>query len=318
MDARNRAHSGRLILFAACLHLLMGAAALADPIYTVIDLGTSTVTGVDSGGNGTVTGSNGLTYTFNPVQNYLPAQWTNTTQGVPIVYPAPINWVGATYPTFGQPSPNFAFSYSNLYSMNSQGLAVGINQYGVSGHEEDSQVFLTQQQANGSWGAPIPIWSGSKYGLPWGSFAPFVGIMGISPNGQVLGYGAIMNYGFGSIYTPTLYLYDSKTQSLTNLTNLISSIKVTSYQQLPPGGDPNWYVHIGYSAQLDNQGRLLVLADPPGLPGPAGYSPETLLLVPQGVSADPIPVPEPASILVFALLATGYGFHRIRSRKVPE
>ena len=92
---------------------------------------------------------------------------------------------------------------------------------------------------------------------------------------------------------------------------------MTSYQQLPPGGDPNWYVHIGYNAQLDNQGRILVLADPPGLPGPAGYSPETLLLVPQGVSADPIPVPEPASILVFALLATGYGFHRIRSRKLP-
>ena len=88
MDARNRARSGRLILFAACLHLLIGAAALADPIYTVIDLGTSTVTGVDSSGNGTVTGSNGLTYTFNPVQNYLPAQWTNTTQGVPIVVPA--------------------------------------------------------------------------------------------------------------------------------------------------------------------------------------------------------------------------------------
>ena len=299
---------------------LDGRHSIADPIYTVIDLGTSPVTGVDSSGNGTVTGSNGLTYTFNPVQNYLPAQSTNTTQGVPIVNPAPINWVGATYPTFGLPnspstSPNFAFSSSNLYSMNSQGLAVGINRYGVEGHEEDSQVFLTQQQANGSWGAPIPIWSGSTYGVPYGSFASFVGIMGISPNGQVLGYGTIMNHGFGSIYTPTLYLYDSKTQSLTNLTNLISSITLTSSQQLPPGGDPNWYVHIGYGAQLDNQGRILVLADPPGLLGPAGYSPETLLLIPQGVSADPTRVPEPESWAVFATLIGGLtAYKRLRSR----
>jgi len=314
MDARIRARSGRLIFFAACLHLLMAATALADPIYTVIDLGTSPVTGVDSSGNGTVTGSNGLTYTFNPVQNYLPAQWSNTTQGVPIVYPAPTGLWTATIP-FDPNSPNFAFSSSNLYSMNLQGLAVGINRYGVDGHQEDSVVFLTQQQANGSWGAPIPLWSGSTYGSPFASFASFVGIMGISPNGQVLGYGAIMNHGPGGGYNPTLYLYDTKTQSLTNLTTLISSITLTSSQQLPPGGDPNWYVHIGYSAQLDNQGRILVLADPPGLPGPAGYSPETLLLIPQGVSADPISIPEPESWAIFATLIGALIAHkRLRSR----
>jgi hypothetical protein len=151
MDVRNRARSGWVIFFAACLHLLMDATALADPIYTIIDLGTGSPTyGVDSSGNGTITGSKGLTYTFNPVQNDLPAQWSNTTQGVPIVYPAPIAAPGSVIP-FDPNSPNFAFSYSNLNYMNSQGLAVGINQYGVSGHREDSEVFLTQRQANGSW-----------------------------------------------------------------------------------------------------------------------------------------------------------------------
>src|SRR5271157_5464271 len=186
MDVRNRARSGRLILFAACLHLLMGATALADPIYTIIDLGTSPTSGVDSSGNGTVTGSNGLTYTFNPVQNYLPAQWNNTTQGVPIVDPAPTGMQAANNPP-GYTIYSF-YSYSNLNYMNSQGLAAGINLYGSTGYQSNSEVFLTQQQANGSWGTPIPLWSGGTtyYGWPSSSFA---GIMGVSPQGQVLGYG---------------------------------------------------------------------------------------------------------------------------------
>ncbi len=309
MDVRNRARSGRVIFFAACLHLLMGATALADPLYTIIDLGTSPTNGVDSSGNGTITGSNGLTYTFNPVQNYLPAQWSNTTQGVPIVDLAPIGLQTAN----DIPGHNFAFSYSNLNYMNSQGLAAGINTWGVYGDQSNGVVFLTQQQANGSWGAPIPIWSAGSSIQGMGTGTIFAGIIGVSPQGQVLGFGGVSNRWWS--YDPTLYLYDTKTQALTNLTTLISSITLTSSQQLPPGGDPNWYVHIGYSAQLDNQGRILVLADPPGLPGPASYSPETLLLIPQGVSADPIAVPEPESWAVFATLIGGLIAHkRLRSR----
>jgi hypothetical protein len=309
MDVRNRARSGRVILFAACLHLLMGATALADPIYTIIDLGTSPTSGVDSSGNGTVTGSNGLTYTFNPVQNYLPAQWNNTTQGVPIVYPAPVG-----LPTANDiPGQNFAFSYSNLNYMNSQGLAAGINTWGVYGDQSNGVVFLTQQQANGSWGAPIPIWSAGSSIQGMGTGTIFAGIMGISPNGQVLGCGGVMNQ-WGT-YNPILYLYDTKTQALTNLTSLISSITLTSSPQLPPGGDPNWYVNFPYyHCQLDNQGRILVQADPPGLLLP-GYSADTLLLIPQGVSADPIAVPEPESWAVFATLIGGWIAHkRLRSR----
>jgi hypothetical protein len=137
MDVRDRARSGRVILFAACLHLLMGATALADPLYTIIDLGTGSSTyGVDSSGNGTVTGSNGHTYRFNPVQNYLPAQWSNTTQVVPIVYPTPVGMGAATLPILGDTnSPNFALSFSYLNYMNSQGLAAGVNLYGVQSHD---------------------------------------------------------------------------------------------------------------------------------------------------------------------------------------
>ena len=287
MDVRNRARSGRVIFFAACLHLLMGATALADPIYTIINLGTGSPTyGVDSSGNGTITGSNGLTYTFNPVQNYLPAQWSNTNQGVPIVDPAPTNWPGATIPTEAN-SPNSAYSYSNLISMNNHGLAAGINYWGISGYQNNSEVFLTQQQANGSWGAPIPIWPGaSAPRSSWilvedpatgkSGFSPtgnsFVGITGISPNGQVLGYGSVNLPGpVGGVFLSDVkYLYDTKTQSLTNLTSLINSM--------------NWYDAPTSLLQLDNQGRILTQEYP-----------DYLLLIPQGVSADPIRVPEPES-----------------------
>ncbi|MGO8903094.1 MAG: hypothetical protein ACLQU5_32850 [Isosphaeraceae bacterium] len=292
MDVRNRARSGGVIFFAACLHLLMGATALADPLYTIIDLGTSPTYGVDSSGNGTITGSNGLTYTFNPVQNYLPAQWNNTTQGVPIVYPAPVGLSTATIP-FDPNSPNFAFSYSYLNYMNSQGLAAGVNLVGVQGHDSNSEVFLTQLQANGSWGAPIPLWSGgmSSYGP---GMLPTSAITGISPNGQVLGFGG-RQWQFPS---DTKYLYNTKTQSLTNLTSLIISM--------------NWDDQPASLLKLDNQGRILTQATPLG---PGYSSPHTLLLIPQGVSADPIPVPEPESWAVFATLIGGLIVHkRLRSR----
>jgi hypothetical protein len=306
MDVRNRARSGRLIFFAACLHLLMGATALADPMYTIIDLGTGSPTyGVDSSGNGTITGSNGLTYTFNPVQNYLPAQWSNTTQGVPIVYPAPTNWLSATSPINPYYS-NLAYSYSNLISMNNQGLAAGINLWGTP-DQSYGQAFLTQHQANGSWGTPIPLWSGFSSGP--GAAEPFVGIAGISPNGQVLGYGSIIDYGaisaHGGLYDAIKYLYDTKTQSLTNLTSLINSM--------------NWSDAVPGTLQLDNQGRILTqaLQSTTATPFQGDQVGQTdyLLLIPQGVFADPIPVPEPESWAVFAILIGGLIAHkRLRSR----
>jgi len=266
----------------------MGATALADPIYTAIDLGTGSPTyGVDSSGNGTITGSNGLTYTFNPVQNYLPAQWNNTTQGVPIVQPA-------RFPSpYDYGNPNNDFSYSNLTYMNSQGLAAGINQYGVAGHQANGEAFLTQQQANGSWGAPIPLWSGAQ--SFFGAGAIMVGILGVSPNGQVLGYG-VENPAEPS---RILYLYDTKTQALTNLTSLINSMTWTNSTQLPMGQSPNWSLSPMSISQFDNQGRILVQAFQGWFGGGGETTPHSLLLIPEGVSADPVAVPEPANWAVF-------------------
>jgi|GEM_PF-7045057 len=298
MDVRNRARSGRVIFFAACLHLLMGATALADPLYTIIDLGTSPTNGVDSSGNGTITGSNGLTYTFNPVQNYLPAQWSNTTQGVPIVYTAPTGSPWATIP-WDPNSPNFAYSYSNLIAMNNQGLAAGINLWGIQGYQNNSEVFLTQQQANGSWGTPIPLWSGTSEDTA----KSWVALLGISPQGQVLGYGVVPNTRWSD---PALFLYDPKTQALTNLTSLVNSVTWSKFL----GQSPNGSFDFNGLHQLDNEGRILVQAM-----DNTSANRHTLLLIPQGVSADPIAVPEPESWAVFATLIGGWIAHkRLRSR----
>ena len=283
----------------ASLQLVIAAQALADPMYTAIDLGTGNPTfGTNSSGGGTVTGSNGLSYSFNPVANYLPAQWDNVTQGVPIVAPPPFNAPG----TYGDPSN--AYSYSYLSFMNSQGLAAGINQYGVNGHLADSEAFVTQRQPDGSWGTPIAIWSGNETFAGEGSSQ--MGILGISPNGLVLGIGAFSQYGSSF---PILNLYDATTHALTNLTNMVNSLPWTTSTELHPVPFPNWNL-LSVLGRLDNDGRILVQAAQ-GLQGSA----HELLLVPAGVSDGPLIVPEPATWLVFASMIGGWlGYQRVRVR----
>jgi hypothetical protein len=185
-----------------------------------------------------------------------------------------------------------AYSYSYIINMNNSGLAVGVNRYGVESHRGGTIAFLTQIQANGSWGTPIYLWSGSpsqpsSYGSP-----PTVHISGISSNGQVLGYGvesALYDYPSSP---SILFYYDIKYHSLINISKLFNSMTW--------GG-----------AQLDDDGRVLVQAAK-GITG----DPHTLLLVPDGVSVDPPPVPEPATWAVFATLIVGAMAHkRIRSRR---
>jgi hypothetical protein len=287
MDVPSVLSAARIMALVGCLHLGMSALALADPMYTAIDLGTGNVSyGVDSSGNGTITGSNGQTYAFNPVQNYLSAQWRDTTQGIPTVEPPP---VGNPF-TYGD--PKFAVSYSTLDYMNSRGLAVGINTYGVSGHLVTGEVFLTQQQPNGSWGPGSPLWSG--FSVQDGGGGPSAAIMGISSNGQVLGWGALSPESIAT----TMYLYNAKTGVLTNMTNLIDSL-------------PGWTLNSP-AGQLDNDGRILVQADLNG----NWQSPHNLLLIPDGLSPGPVvAAPEPATWAIFATLISGCMTHRLlRSR----
>ena len=201
MDVRHRVRAIGLILLLANLHLL-GPRAQADPAYAVIDLGTAAPTfGTNSSGQGIVTGSNGLSYNFDASQVALPSQGSNTSQGIPNVVAAPVG----NGDTYGNPA--YAYSNSTLVAENSQGLAAGFDVWGVSGHISNTQAFAVQQQANGSWGTPVSLWAGTgDFGHAFG-----VGILGISTNGQVLGYG--YNLGQMPLYDAIpngygLFLYD--------------------------------------------------------------------------------------------------------------
>jgi hypothetical protein len=289
MDVRDLLRAIWPFLLVFGFHLSNGAGVHADPMYTVIDLGTGPLTyGADTNGDGTVTGSNGLTYIFNSLQYNSSAPSSNTTQVVPIPVAAPTG-VGDT-----NGDPNYAYSYVTNFAVNSQGLGVGYDVFGVDGHLSNTQVFATQLQANGAWGQPIYLWSGEA---SFGVSSAGVGILGVSPNGQILGYGYNMGQipsydampsGFG------LYLYDTKSQSFTNLTNLIDST-------VSPA-NTNWFLNMPFG-QIDNQGRILLTQEVyEGDGGPL----HSLLLVPDGVSADPVVAPEPATWAIFASLIGGW------------
>lgn len=222
----------------ASLHLL-GPSARAGSAYTVIDLGTGSPTfGTNSNGQGIVTGSNGLSYAFDASQVALSYHGISTSQGIPNVVAPPVG----SPETNGNPAN--AYSNSSLVAINSQGLAAGFDVWGVAGQMSNIEAFAVQQHANGSWGTPISLWSGAV------NSASDAGILGITPNGQVLGYGYNMAqiplFG-GSPSAYGLFLYDSKSQSFTNLSNLINST-------MSPA-QTNWFLN-GPLGQIDSQGHI--------------------------------------------------------------
>jgi hypothetical protein len=300
MDVRDGIRSVRRYLLAVGAVLALGASTQADPIYSVIDLGAGSVTYGSSGGNGTVIGSNGLTYIFNSDQGQSWPQGIDPSQGVPIIAAPPVG----SPDTYGNPA--YAYSHSTLVDMNRQGLAVGLDDFGVAGHIDNSEAFAVQRQPDGSWGMPIALWAGEAN---FGRAAP-AGILGISPGGQILGFG--YNMGLGPGYDAPamgygLFLYDAKTQSFTNLSTLIGATQSAA--------GPNWFLN-GPTAKIDDQGRILIVDNAyAGYPGTA----HSLLLVPQGTPTDMTAAPEPATWAIFSLLIGGWAARRrLRSRRRPR
>jgi hypothetical protein len=297
MDVSDGIRSIRRLWLAAGLALGLAGSTQADPIYNVIDLGAGGVTyGTYPGGNGIVVGSNGLTATFNPIPATSWPQGIDPSQGIPNVAAAPVG----NQDTYGNPA--YAYSHSSLVGINGQGLAAGLDDWGVAGHIDNLTAFAIQRQPDGSWGTPIALWTGAPDFVRAGEVA----ILGISSSGQVLGYG--YNMGQGSFYDGPawgygLFLYDSKSQSFTNLSNLIDSTK-------SPAGT-NWFLN-GPTARFDDQGRI-VIVDNAYENYPQGA--HSLLLVPQGTPSGMYAAPEPAPWAIFAIMIGGWAARgRLRSR----
>ena len=74
----------------------------------------------------------------------------------------------------------------------------------------------------------------------------------------------------------------------------------------------NWFLN-GPLGQIDSQGRILLpLEADEGYSGPL----HTILLVPQGLSADQVPAPEPATWTIFATLIGAWTARKwLRSRR---
>lgn len=254
----------RIKLLLLCCALLAPSAAFASPTYTVTDLG-----------------SNGNEFPFTPNRNDLPADWNSAPGGVPILQPAPFS--SEPPDPASQPLGLHGYSYSMLYNMNANGLAVGINTYGADGsgyHVQYSEVFAVQRQPDGSWGNPEGLWGGAPVYI-----TGFNGLVvgGISNTGQIVGAGPLNpSLSMYSDAPKQWWIYDTKDHSLATLESLL----------------PRQDLHVD-SASIDADGQILVRV----LGGPPYQNqPDYLLLTPTGTPT-PTPVPEPTclSLLVAAV-----------------
>ena len=148
-------------------------------------------------------------------------------------------------------------------------------------------------------GRPIPLWSGA----PSFSGAGFnIAIRASVPAGQVLGIGA--ENAYSSTPLQFLYLYDTKTQSLTNLNSLVSSLTGRPPRNFQAFQSPNWQLSESISL-LDDQGRTWCRR-----PEVVGDRTHNLLLIPEGLSSGPVATPEPSTWAVFATLIGGWMIRR--------
>jgi hypothetical protein len=300
----------------AFLMLGSGAtAALADPIggYTVTNLGSGPITlttgngstvsadfsrgfyGYYGGSNTTITGgapvvsvSNGqAAYSFTFTPDTLVATNQGNTGAFPLAVAAPI-YDGFTY---GNPANAFSFVIGTSL-MNSQGLVAAVDTAGVYGHYAGGTAYTVQENANGSWGAPTTLWSGSSqvnFGVPGGTG---VNVVGINNLNQILGTTSNI-YGNNPA---AAVVYDTATHTLTSLTNLTDAAG-NLYQN-----------NVPYA--IDDQGRILLK----GTEFPTGAQ-DTLLLTPIGQPVDEVPVPEPGSVAVTVLAMAAFAAQRVRERR---
>ncbi len=288
--------NGQRLIKLTMLLLVWSSKAVASPTYTLTDLEVGAedlVFTTNASGNGIVIAGNTTVYPFAqppavpisvdalglPAYNPLSALPANET-----AYNNILNAVQNASGTVAATGATAVETWNGPTLVNSQAVS--------------QSVFYTQKNADGSWSAPTLLWTESptQYVQNIGQFGNEA--MGINSHNQVIG---IMQTGTGSAATDSGVLYDINTKTLTDLSTLPSILQ---------GG----FVAVVPFA-IDDDGRILASVLKPT---PGGYlAADTVLLTPDGVTSDPVPLPEPSTLAITLLSCAFYATYRCRKRARP-
>jgi hypothetical protein len=272
--------------------------AQADPIlvqgYTLTDLGAGSPTfATDASGNEIVITPDGHTgYAFPQIgkTSFSGVSGQGVLAKIPLLDPPPTN----SPDTYGNPANAFAYIQSAV--MNAKGMAAVLEVTGVAGHWYQGDTYYVQENANGSWGTPVRIFSGPTDfdGSAQNSHASVqqlgISIAGINNLGQVLGF---LQTGPQS-WQSGPFVYNINTQTSVQLGNLNGN-----------------YLNVQPTAIADNRELLLQ-----GQPVATGGPDHTLLLSPDGSPPTPFAItPEPSGWAVMALAAVAFAVRQHRQNR---
>ena len=282
----------RLVSMVLCSLCYAGAKAKADPLttFTLTDLGSGSPSFASAaGGSGIVLAPNGRTaFPFQQAQPTALSVQQLLASHFPLSNaPPPISAPGA----YGDP----ANVYSTLLtpSTNGNGTYVAIDAFGVYGHGGASEAYSVKQNADGTWGPPVVMWSGDVQfqGMPNPGQSS---ITGINKLNEALGVGS--DGSPNGLGLPQTYLYNINTNTLTNLGTL-NVLTAGGWNNIKP-------------IAIDAQGRILLQ----GFEDPAtgDRSEHTLLLTPQGVSSpgQELAAPEPGALALGVLILAALAVRR--------
>jgi hypothetical protein len=277
--------NGTRLIALTVVALVWCSRAGASPTYSLTDLGSGTGQGSivyssDASGNGIVIAYGMTAYPFpqTAATTLLPTQIGSS--GLPVFDAAP------AVPS-GQSGSVFSYSSVQTAMQNVNGTVAATDAAGTYGavNQVDSQsAYFVQKNADGSWSAPVLMWSGS----PTPQYVPYYGslgnsIWGINKQNEVIG---IMQTGTGASATDSGVVYDINTKTLTSLSTL-PNVLAAGFLSVTPFA-------------IDNAGRILATAVQ------AGGGEDMILLTPAGVNSYPLPVPAPEpSTLAVMLLGSG-------------
>ncbi len=259
---------------------------MADPLYTITDLGTGTITfSTASGGTVALATGNGLT----TASATTPFVSVSAGQGSYAFSTSPDTVVAqSTLPSITSSAP--LTLYSGL--MNGSGFAVvsGVSTDVGNPNLANDVAYSIQQNSVGSSSQPALITTGPELvESPYN----YITVVGLNKQDQALLMTSYPTKPYGSL------LYNASTNSLTN----ISSLSVLT-------GSP----YFGLSPiAIDDQGRILLHANEDG---PNGIIFPTILLTPDGVSTGPpLSAPEPATMLSWGLICAIVAAARVSGRR---